>query len=74
MSRKIIVTFDKSTNEDAPVLVVAQENLGMLRSGMDVINTITGDEAVEIYNKLVGSARAIRGHKSTELHIVDKNE
>ncbi len=50
MNEKLTVVFDKS-NEDVPVLVVARENgLGFLSgSTMQVINTITGQKAIDIW-------------------------
>ena len=48
---KYIVTFDKS-NEDIPTLVVSKESFFALGPGMDIIQVITGDEAINIWNKL----------------------
>ena len=54
MSDRIIVTLDKS-QEDIPVLMSLRENpflyLGN-SSAITVINTITGNEAIEIWNRL----------------------
>ena len=52
MNRKITVTFDKSSNGDVPVMVVAAESFGIMGGGMDVINTIVGERAEELYNEL----------------------
>lgn len=55
MNNRLIVTFDKS-QEDIPVLLVSQENMfGSIYGGgssFTVLNTITGDKAVDIWNKL----------------------
>ena len=54
MSDRIIVTFDKS-QEDIPVLMSLRENSFLYlgnSSAITVINTITGDEAIEIWNRL----------------------
>lgn len=54
MSDRIIVTFDKS-QEDIPVLMSFRENLFVYFSNspaITVINTITGKEAIEIWNSL----------------------
>lgn len=48
---KITVTFDKSS-EDIPTLVIAKETGYIFGGSMDIINVITGDEAVEIWNRL----------------------
>ena len=53
MSNRIIVTFDKS--QDIPVLMSFRENSFMYFSNspaITLINTITGDEAIEIWNRL----------------------
>ena len=54
MSDRIIVTFDKS-QEDIPVLMSFRENSFVYLSNspaITVINTITGNEAIEIWNRL----------------------
>ena len=53
MNEKLTVVFDKS-NEDVPVLVVARENSFGFLSGptMQVINTITGQKAIDIWSTL----------------------
>ena len=54
MSDRIIVTFDKS-QEDIPVLMSFRENPFVYFSNspaITVINTITGNEAIEIWNRL----------------------
>ena len=54
MSDRIIVTFDKS-QEDIPVLTTFIENqFSMFGSGpsVTITNVITGDEAVDIWNRL----------------------
>ena len=48
---KITVTFDKSS-EDIPTLIVSKDTGYLFESSMQVINVITGDEAVEIWNRL----------------------
>lgn len=48
---KITVTFDKSS-EDIPTLIVIKDMGLMFSDSINIINVITGDEAVEIWNKL----------------------
>ena len=48
---KYIVTFDKS-NEDIPTLVVARESWFSLMPSTEIVQVVTGDEAVRIWNKL----------------------
>jgi hypothetical protein len=53
MSRKLTVTLDTSSNGDVPVMVVATESFGFFNgNNMDVINTVVGDRALELYNEL----------------------
>ena len=54
MNNKIFITFDKS-QEDIPVLTTFIENqFSMFGSGpsVTITNVITGDEAVDIWNRL----------------------
>lgn len=52
MNDKLIITFDKSA-EDIPVLVVAKEGFSWsLQPSMNIINMITGDNAVALYEQL----------------------
>ena len=54
MNNKIFITFDKS-QEDIPVLTTFIENqLSFFASGpsVTITNVITGDEAVDIWNRL----------------------
>ena len=54
MNNRIIVTFDTS-QEDIPVLMTFRENYFTYLSNnpsINVINTITGDEANRIWNML----------------------
>ena len=54
MNNRIIVTFDTS-QEDIPVLMTFRENYFTYLSNnpsLNVINTITGDEANRIWNML----------------------
>ena len=54
MSDRIIVTFDKS-QEGIPVLTSFRENSFLYLSNspaITVINTITGNEAIETWNRL----------------------
>lgn len=54
MSDRIIVTFDKS-QEDIPVLMSFRKNSFVYLSNspvITVINTITGNEAIYILNRL----------------------
>lgn len=48
---KIIVTFDNS-QEDVPVLVVAEEGWNILNPALKVTNIITGNKAIEIWKQL----------------------
>lgn len=54
---KYIVTFDKS-NEDVPTLVVGRESFFALTQGMDIINIITGEKAIKLFNELSGKAES----------------
>ena len=50
------ISFDKS-NEDIPTLIVASNEYSWFgQPGMRVINVITGQEAVDIFNKLTKKA------------------
>lgn len=51
MTDKLIITFDKS-QEDIPTLVVAREGWSLLNPAMEVINIITGDDAIKIWEQL----------------------
>lgn len=51
MNNKLIITLDKS-QEDIPALVVAKEGWSLLNPSIDVINVITGDDAIKIWEKL----------------------
>ena len=51
MTNKIYITFDKS-NEDIPTLVVFTEGWSLTGSNMTVQNIITGDRAVELWDRL----------------------
>lgn len=57
MSRTLTVSFDKSSNGEIPVMVVANESFGFYGNRIEVINTITGDRAVELYNELTRSTK-----------------
>ncbi len=48
---RLTVTFDKSS-EDIPTLIVVRDTGYMFGDSVNIINVITGDEAVEIWNKL----------------------
>ena len=54
---KYTITFDKS-NEDIPTLVVARESYFAFSPCMDIVNVITGDEAVRIFNKITNKAES----------------
>lgn len=54
---KYTITFDKS-NEDIPTLIVARDSYFSLTPSMDIINVITGDEAVRIFNKITNKAES----------------
>jgi hypothetical protein len=51
ISDSILVGFDYSDDEDITVLTVAKTD----GKHISVINTLTGDEAIELYNKLGGA-------------------
>ena len=62
MNNKIFITFDKS-QEDIPVLTTFIENqLSIFTSGpsITITNVITGDEAVDIWNRLNNKKKAQR--------------
>lgn len=62
MNNKIFITFDKS-QEDIPVLTTFIENqLSIFTSGpsVTITNVITGDEAVDIWNRLNNKKKAQR--------------
>ena len=52
MSRTLTVSFDNSSNEDIPTMVVTTEAFGLYGNKMAVLNTITGERATELYNEL----------------------
>lgn len=54
---KYIVTFDKS-NEDIPTLIVGKESYFALSPGMDIVNVITGDKAIRLFNEISGKAES----------------
>lgn len=54
MNERLIITFDKS-QEDVPVLMIFRENQFAYLNNtpmISVVNTITGNRAVEIWNEL----------------------
>lgn len=54
MNDRLIITFEKS-QEDIPVLIVGRESpISYITGGpsLTIINTFTGDKAVEIWNTL----------------------
>ena len=62
MNNKIFITFDKS-QEDIPVLTTFIENqLSIFTSApsITITNVITGDEAVDIWNRLNNKKKAQR--------------
>lgn len=47
------ISFDRSSNGDIPVLTVATAGYSWIgQSSLNVINVITGQEAIDIFNKL----------------------
>ena len=58
MNRVLTVTFDKSSNGDMPVMIIAAESFGILGNRVEVLNTITGERAVELYNELAKPKKA----------------
>ena len=59
MTGRYIITFDKS-QEDIPVLIVGHENnyfYGLAGTpSMKIVNTITGERALELWNELTKEA------------------
>lgn len=53
MNNRLIITLDKS-QEDISTLVVAREGWSYLNPSIDVINVITGDDAIKIWEQLRG--------------------
>lgn len=54
VSELLLVTVDISVNEDEPCIKVGKSvGTGCCRE-IKIVNTITGDEAIELYKKLVG--------------------
>ena len=54
VSELLFVTVDISVNEDEPCIKVGKSvGTGCCRE-IKIVNTITGDEAIELYKKLVG--------------------
>lgn len=52
MSRALTISFDSSSNDDIPTMVIATESFGLYGNRMEVLNIITGDRARELYNEL----------------------
>ena len=65
---KYYITFDMS-QEDVPTLVVGREDgfYGLTGPGMDIINVITGAEAVRIWTELTKKAK----EASSQSHDID---
>ncbi len=54
---KYVVSFDKS-NEDIPVLIISRENYFSIGGPtVDIVNVITGEEAVRIWEDLTKKGR-----------------
>lgn len=47
----ILVGFNAAYGDDAAFIAVGRKNPGM---GITILNTICGEEAVDIYKKLIG--------------------
>jgi len=56
MDNKFYITFDKS-QEDIPTLVVFAESYFLTGPSMKVINVITGDRAVAMWDELKGKEK-----------------
>lgn len=52
MNRVLTISFDNSSNEDIPTMVISVNSYGLFGSQIEVVNTITGDRATELYNEL----------------------
>lgn len=50
----ILVGFNAAYGEDAAFIAVGRKNPGM---GITILNTICGEEAVDIYKKLIGEEK-----------------
>ena len=58
MNKVLTVSFDNSSNEDIPTMIVSVESFGIFGNRTEVINTITGDRATELYNELARPKKA----------------
>lgn len=45
----LMIGYDKSNSNDIPVLVVGTK----IGRGIDILNVITGEEAIELYTRLI---------------------
>lgn len=51
MNKVLTISFDNSSNEDIPTMVITAESLSFFGK-TEVVNTITGERATELYNEL----------------------
>ena len=49
-TRAVIVSFDNQHGDDRAVLIVGEKKQGM---DVDIINTIQGPEAIELWKRLI---------------------
>lgn len=56
ISGSLIVGYSFSDNGDNPVLIVGKKDK---KQAVEVINAFEGDEAVDIYKKLVGDKKGL---------------
>lgn len=52
MNRVLTVSFDNSSNDDIPTIVIATKNIGIFGNDMEVVNIITGERATQLYDEL----------------------
>ena len=65
MENKFYITFDKS-QEDIPTLIVfADTGWAFGGTSLRVLNTITGDRAVQMWEELKGKYKEQNGHISS---------
>lgn len=52
MTDTILVSYDNSSG-DIPVLVIGRKTIGHARHYVEIINAFQGNEATDLYNKLI---------------------
>lgn len=56
ITNTLLVGFDREENGDNPVLIIGTKKKG---NAVDIINAFDGDEAVDLYKKLVGDKKGL---------------